>query len=201
MRALTRRRAPSATSDGRVQRGERSREAIVAALLALVGAGELQPTAQQVAERAGVGLRSVFRHFSDMESLYAEMDARLSAEVRPMRGGGSPSGALRTRARELVRRRAQIFEKIGPFKRAANVNRWRSPFLRGRHAILVRELRSDLLLWLPELRDAPGELADALDLVLSFEAWDRLRSDQRLSRERAEQTLARGVAALLKEIE
>ena len=48
------------SSDGRLRRGERSREAIVAALFELVGEGVLQPTAQQVAERAGVGIRSVF---------------------------------------------------------------------------------------------------------------------------------------------
>ena len=64
-----------AHSDGRVRRGERSRGAIVEALHALIGAGDLAPTAQQVAERAGVGLRSVFRHFRDMESLFAEVDA------------------------------------------------------------------------------------------------------------------------------
>ena len=70
--------------DGRVLRGEKSRESIVDALFELVGEGVLAPTAQQVAERAGVGLRSVFRHFSDMERLFAAMDARLGAEVIPL---------------------------------------------------------------------------------------------------------------------
>jgi AcrR family transcriptional regulator len=51
-----------------VQRGARNRAAIVAALLELVGEGELEPTAEQVAERACVGTRTVFRHFADMES-------------------------------------------------------------------------------------------------------------------------------------
>src|SRR5690349_22289922 len=63
--------------DGRVRRGERSRDAIVGALFDLIGGGVLQPTAQQVADRAGVGIRSVFRHFTEMDSLYAAMDTRL----------------------------------------------------------------------------------------------------------------------------
>src|SRR5687768_18533745 len=58
--------------DGRTARGQRTRESVVAALLALQEEGELSPTAQQVAARAGVALRTVFGHFSDMETLWAE---------------------------------------------------------------------------------------------------------------------------------
>lgn len=183
--------------DGRLRRGERSREAIVAALFELVGEGLLQPTAQQVAERAGVGIRSVFRHFDDMDSLFATMDERLSADARPILRQEAVEGPLRERARALVQRRAKLYERIGPYKRSANVQRWRSNFLRTRHAGLVRELRADLLRSLPELSDARPETLEAIDLVTSFEAWDRLRSDQRLSRERAEATLASALMALL----
>jgi len=47
------------------------------------------------------------------------------------------------------------------------------------HQGLVKTLRADLHRWLPELDAAQGELADAIELVTSFEAWDRLRNDQR----------------------
>jgi AcrR family transcriptional regulator len=184
-------------TDGRLRRGERSREAIVSALFDLVGEGILQPTAQQVAERAGVGIRSVFRHFEDMDRLYATMDARLSADARPLLREGERPGPMRERVRGLVARRARLYERIAPYKRSASVQRWRSEFLRGRHANLVRELRADLLRSLPELAEAPAETLEAGDLLTSFEAWDRLRSDQRLSRERAEATLARALLALL----
>ena len=184
------------STDGRLRRGERSREAIVVALFELVGEGVLQPTAQQVAERAGVGIRSVFRHFDDMDSLYATMDERLSADALPILRE-EVKGSVRERARALAQRRARLYERIGPYKRSANVQRWRSNFLRTRHALLVRELRADLLRSLPELSDAPTETLDAIDLVASFEAWDRLRADQRLSRERAEATLECALLALL----
>ena len=88
-------------ADGRVRRSQRSGQAIVEALMELVGEGVLEPTAQQVAERAHVGIRTVFRRFSDMESLFAEMDARLQAEAVPLLLGGRPQGRLAERARLL----------------------------------------------------------------------------------------------------
>jgi len=51
------------------------------ALVGLVGDGVLEPTAQQVAARAGVGIRTVFRRFSDVESLFARMSTRMQAEA------------------------------------------------------------------------------------------------------------------------
>jgi AcrR family transcriptional regulator len=184
--------------DGRARRGERSRHQIVAALFALVGEGVLQPTAQQLADRAGVGLRTVFRHFEDMDSLFAEMDARLRGEALPLLGTPVSTGAVAARVRALVAARAALFERIAPYKRAGNVQRWRSAFLAATHRALVRELRAGLLRWLPELEDARPELVEALDLALSFEAWDRLRSEQRLGIERARDTLEHLALALLR---
>jgi AcrR family transcriptional regulator len=187
-------------SDGRVRRSQRSGHAIVEALMELVGEGVCEPTAQQVAARAKVGIRTVFRRFSDMERLFAEMDARLQAEAVPLLLGGRPSGKLAERARALVQQRVAFFERIAPYKRSGNLKRWRSPFLRDRHTRLVRALRTDLLRWLPELRRASAAIIDALDLATSFEAWDRLRSEQSLSSARAQATVERTVLALVKEL-
>jgi AcrR family transcriptional regulator len=191
-------REPAA--DGRVRRSQRSGRAILDALMELVGEGIIEPTAQQVAARAQVGIRTVFRRFSDMEGLFSEMDARLQAEAAPLLLGGRPAGTLTERARSLVRQRAVFFERIAPYKRSGNLKRWRSPFLRDRHAELVRRLRADLLRWLPELRRAPAATLDALDLATSFEAWDRLRSEQGLGRPRAQAAVERTVLALAHEL-
>jgi len=188
---------PESATDGRQRRSERSREAIVQALLDLVGEGVLQPTAQQVATSAGVGIRSVFRHFADMDGLFVAMDARIQAEALPVLSGDPPESSIDARARVLAQRRVAFFEKIGPYKRAGAIQRSRSAFLRGQHGNLVRLLRADLLRWLPELRRAPADLVAALDLALSFEGWDRLRSDQRLGRARARDAVVRTVTALL----
>ena len=69
--------------DGRRLRAERSRERIVDALLKLVQSGEMNPSAAMVAETARVSLRTVFRHFEEMESLYLEMGRVCEARFLP----------------------------------------------------------------------------------------------------------------------
>ena len=54
--------------DGRRQRSRASRAKIIKAFMELMKSGDPSPSAARVAERAGVGLRSVFRHFDDMDS-------------------------------------------------------------------------------------------------------------------------------------
>ena len=63
----------TAVIDGRIRRGTENRKRIQLAFLELLRDGVHSPTAEQVAEKAGVGLRSVFRHFDDMEGLYREI--------------------------------------------------------------------------------------------------------------------------------
>lgn len=188
--------AREAGVDGRTRRAMRSREAIAVALFELVGEGWLQPTAQQVAERAGVGIRTVFRHFDDMDGLYALVDQRIEADAAELIYGGVPEGPIDARCRELIGRRVALFEKIGPYKRCGNLYRWRSDYLQARHARLVRDLRSDLVRWLPQLESAADDVVGAFDLACSFEAWDRLRTDQRLGRERARAVVERTLVAL-----
>ena len=55
--------------------------------------------------------------------------------------------------------------------------------------------------WLPELRRAADEVVDAIDLATSFEAWDRLRTEQHLGRARAQAAMERLALALVNELE
>lgn len=186
--------------DGRVLRSERSRQAIVQALLDLVGEGVLEPTAQQVADRGGVGIRTVFRHFDDMESLFAAMQTRIQEDALPLLMVEPPAGSLPERIRALVERRAAFYERIAPYKRSGLLKRHRSPFLTKQHEALRRELRRGLLRALPELDRAPTDLVDAFEQATSFEAWDRLRADQRLGRKRAEAAVLRMGEALARDL-
>ncbi|WP_415427269.1 TetR/AcrR family transcriptional regulator, partial [Staphylococcus borealis] len=68
-------------ADGRRRRSQDSRARIVQAMLDLVREGDVSPSAELVAARADVGLRTVFRHFSDLDSLYREMSAVISSEL------------------------------------------------------------------------------------------------------------------------
>ena len=183
-------------TDGRVRRSERSRTAIVQALLELIGEGSLSPTAQQVAERADVGVRTVFRHFSDMETLFSTMNDQLSAEVDSLIVDKVQSGPYQERVDALVERRMAIFGKLAPYIRSSTLQRWRSAFLQTEHERTTRVMRRDLRRWLPEIESAPSEVADALEMILSFEALNRLRIDQRLSLRRTALVLRRAILDL-----
>ena len=70
--------------DGRRARGQANRNKLVAAMIELVREGSIAPTAEQVAARANVALRTVFRHFDDMESLYREIDTEIMQLITPL---------------------------------------------------------------------------------------------------------------------
>src|SRR5436309_15938546 len=99
-------------ADGRVQRGERNRAAIVDALLACYEAGRLRPSVQEVADRAGVSARSVHNHFEDVESLRAEVAQRQWDRYSPLIGEVTNIG-------ELIAGRVMFFEAVTPVRRAA----------------------------------------------------------------------------------
>lgn len=186
-----------AQCDGRIARRERNRAAIVAALGDILGSGNLEPTAEQVAARAGVQARTLFRHFPDMASLHAELAGRIRAEVVPQLAAVPTTGDAAERVRRLVAARAVAFERILPFKRAGNTMRWRLEFLQDHHETMVRDLRHHLLLVLPELRDHGDAAVAACELATSFEAWDRLRAEQRLNPERARDAMEFAALAVL----
>jgi AcrR family transcriptional regulator len=176
-------------TDGRIQRSERSRTAIVQAMLELIGEGSLSPTAQQVAERADVGVRTVFRHFSDMETLFSTMNEQIKGEVESLFIEKVQTGPYEQRVDGLIERRMEIFATLAPYIRSSTLQRWRSAFLQAEHERTIRTLRLDLRRWLPEIESLAVEVGDALELIVSFEALNRLRVDQRL-------TLRRTVAVL-----
>lgn len=185
----------SDVSDGRRRRGLDNRARIVAAMLDLIRDGVATPSAEQVASRADVGLRTVFRHFQDMDSLYREMSVAIETELRGIMLQPFRSDRWEDRLYELIERRAEGFERIAPFRRASAAVRHRSRFLSSDHDRLSRTLRDILV------RSAPTGIAperlEALDLLLSFEAWSRLRQEQGLSPERAREVLESTVRKLM----
>ena len=166
--------------DGRVLRGRRNHAAIVDAIYELILEGGGQPTARQVAERAGVQPRTVFRHFQDMASLNAELSQRVGSEVRPRLHETPYQGSLEERIATVAQVRSEVFDRFAPFERVSRGMRARFEFLRAEHDESVLELRENLRAALPEIRRLPQPLSAAVELVFSFEAWDRLRVEQGL---------------------
>jgi AcrR family transcriptional regulator len=187
----------AADPDGRRRRSQDSRARIVAAMLELIHGGDVAPGAEQVAERAQVGLRTVFRHFKDMDSLYREISHVIEGELRRVVARPFRADTWEGRILELIERRSQVFEKIAPFKRASDAHRHHSRFLAADHGRLAAESREILR------RQLPAELThdeirfETLDLLLSYETWSRLRREQNLTRRRAREVLEAAVRRVL----
>lgn len=189
--------AAAGVADGRRRRGLDNRARIVRAMLEIIHSGEVAPSAEQVAARAEVGLRTVFRHFQDMDSLYREMSGVIEEELRAIVERPFRSDVWQERVIELVERRAVAFERIAPFKRASDAFRHRSRFLdadAGRLAAALREILKGVL---PAEAARDRNRLEGLDLLLSFEAWSRLRREQGLSPKRAQEVLEAAVRRML----
>ena len=178
-----------ARPDGRVLRGEANRTALVEGLVSLWEEGELQPTAAQIAERAGVAVRSVYGHFGDIESLAAEVVRRQWQVHGPNQDMSPITGPLPKRVAELVRRRASLFEAIAPVRRAGLLYVHRSETVAANLTQLARDLRAQVgATFAPELGRCGNEVSavlDAADVLLAWETWDRLRTQQGSSVARA----------------
>jgi TetR/AcrR family transcriptional regulator, regulator of autoinduction and epiphytic fitness len=185
-------------ADGRVLRGERNREAIVDALLALYDDGVLRPSVNDVADRAGVSARSVHNHFADMEALRAEVAERQFQRYAHLWEPPAAELTLDERIAQLVERRGALFEAITPVRRAAMLTVHDSPAIARRLGRVGRLLRSQLAtLFAGELEHHNGETLDAIDLCTSWDAWDRLRTQQRLTITAAKRVVTTTLHALL----
>ena len=191
-------RTPSnAGADGRHQRSDRTRNKIVQAMFDLLGQGDLSPSAVSIAQRAGVGMRTVFRHFDDMDSIYNTMVDQCLFRVMPKVQAPYKATQWRERLFECIDRRAEIYEMIFPAKVALSLRRFQSGFLMDRYQRDVEMLRSSLSAILPERVTQNETLFAAIEVTLAFSTWRRLRQDQQLSVAKTKQTLATMVSALM----
>jgi AcrR family transcriptional regulator len=185
-------------ADGRKHRSQKSQTLIVNAMLELVAKGNLEPSADQIADIAKVGRRSVFRHFSDMDTLYREMSCSIAAKIEAVAREPFQATDWHGQLLELVDRRAAGFEKMRPFLLAGQVQRHRSAFLKTAHAQFARMLRSRMMGILPRHVSSDEILVETLDMLLSFENWNRLREDQGLGIAKSKRILNHTIESLLK---
>jgi|SRR6202166_698642 AcrR family transcriptional regulator len=188
---------PAQPADGRKHRSQKSQTLIVNAMLELVAKGNLEPSADQIADIAKVGRRSVFRHFSDMDTLYREMSCSIAATMEAIVQQPFQASDWRGQLLELVDRRAAAFEKMKPFLLAGQVQRHRSAFLKTAYAQFARHLRNRLMGILPGDVAREEVLVEALDMMLSFESWNRLREDQGLSIAKSKRVLKQAIELML----
>lgn len=183
--------------DGRRERSADSRRRILQAMVDLIESGLPAPTAEAVAVRAGVSLRTVFRHFEEMEKLHLEIAAMVFERVRPIL---DKPFAIRTWPEVLhegIARRAEFFEILSPFKTAIDVYRHRSRPIAAQHRRISVMSRDLLAVSLPSALVADREAFELLNLLLSIETWQRLRDQQGMSVAEATAAVRRGAEAVV----
>lgn len=184
-------------ADGRKDRGLENKKLIVQALIELIREGEISPTAEAVSERAGVGLRTVFRHFADMETLYREIAQESENAILKVLSNPLQGECWQDKLMHVVERRSDMFERLMPVQVATLVHMHQSEFLRSQQAQSVELQRQLLKAFLPAKVLKDKVLFEALDLNLSIETWLRLRRDQKLSKTKAKQVMKRCVEQLI----
>ena len=150
-------------------------------MLELVGNGDVSPSAARVAEVAGVGLRSVFRHFDDMDALYREMGEAIEARVLPIILQVPVGANWKEKMADIAGRRATVFETILPYRISASLKRFQSTFLMQDYRRMLRLESSTVEAQLPPAVKADFTAVRGLDVILSFQTWRLLRHDQELA--------------------
>ena len=189
--------------DGRTARARRTREAIVDAVLGLLDAGDLRPSVEDIAARAGVSPRSIFQHFGDREALLRAVGMRQTERVSQIVEHLPDTGPFDERLEAFVEQRARVLEFITPVRRSAVLN---EPFSEGSQSGLqafraFKRAEAERV-FAPELDARPAaerkEVVRALGAATDWNTWEALRAHQGLSVADARAVMRRTIGALLR---
>lgn len=188
--------------DGRFQRSMRTRLLVLDAFLALIEEGDLAPTSQRIAERAGVSMRTVFHQFNDVDTIHQLAGQRLSERLRAEAHDVSTQGPLARRIDAFVDNRVHLHQIMSPQAAAA---RLREPFSR-----TLRRNRESLIHWGEseiravfgrELKSLPpasqDKLVAAVALVSNWTSWYSMTEELGLDADAAADVLRTSLRALL----
>jgi TetR/AcrR family transcriptional regulator of autoinduction and epiphytic fitness len=194
--------------DGRQSRTARSRLAICEACVDLVQEGVLQPSADQISERAGVSRRSIFNHFADLAELYdavvevgmqryASLLVEISAETR-----------VAQRVDELVQVRTAFLEATSGFTLALTAQALVGPATEQARRVggeaLRRSHRQVEALFENELADLSAaerdEVLEAMYAAMAPLLWEFLRRSRGNSMARARAVVKRSLSAILRDV-
>ena len=178
---------PASAVDGRSLRRERNRQDIVDALLGLIENGETEISAALIASKAGLSERSIFRYFDDVNDLYRSVcDLAFSKEIEYALIDDAGIGSLDTKIENFVNQRVRIYtmnEKIAP---AARSFAFKNPIIKNQLVVGRKLLRTQIIKHFAEELSAfdkqQQQAAVAIiDSLTTFESYDMMRSDQRMS--------------------
>lgn len=173
--------------DGRSLRRERNRQDIVNALLGLIENGETEISAALIASKAGLSERSIFRYFDDVNDLYRSVcDLAFSKEIEFALIDNAGMGSLETKIENFVNQRVRIYtmnEKVAP---AARSFAFKNPIIKNQLVFGRKLLRAQITKHFAEelsaFDKAEQQVAVAtIDALTTFESYDMMRSDQKMS--------------------
>ena len=170
--------APDA-GDGRTARARRTRTAIVDALLSLLDDGDLQPTANRIAERAGISLRLIYHHFGDLDSLFRAVAERQHERIARLWRPVDVSLPLPERIDAFVDQRIAILDLITAVRRAGQVHEASSREIQETYRQAQAAGRAEIAVtFAAELRTLPAaereSLVNGLQGVLGWGFWNDL---------------------------
>ncbi|HEU5149735.1 MAG TPA: TetR/AcrR family transcriptional regulator [Iamia sp.] len=189
--------------DGRTARRERNRDAVVTALLELYREGEMMPSADDIAARAGVSARSLFRYFADVDDLAFAAVTRQAEHLMPLLAlDVDPDATTDERIDAFVAARLRLLEAMGEVGRVARFRASTQPVVAEGLARVREVMREHVVTVLgPALADRPADerraVIAAADVLCSWEAHDLMRNDQGLSGPEAGAAMGLGLRRLL----
>ena len=149
----------------------------MAAAFALILDGKGAPSADDVAERAGVSVSSIFRNFDGLADIQQQAFELFARQYSHLLASPAVAGDLPTRTASFVRRRLDLYEQAGPLMalgrvRAFDDDRFRAHIAEHR-AALSEQVRA---CFGPEIdRRTPVEAANlvaVIDSLTSPEAFE-----------------------------
>ena len=163
--------------DGRNLRSINSQKLIVDACIKLFKAGNLEPTAQQVADESGVGIRTVFRQFDEMENLFKSVDVVLSKDY-DFEVKYDPSSSFDARLQSGISHINAGYEKHKLIMFMTVSKSWKYEFLRKNYLMYQDLIKSKTEEILPEVLSFDTESRHLFHASLSFAMWTRLQGQK-----------------------
>lgn len=189
--------------DGRHARRERSRVAVIDAVFALVRDGKVPFTAEDLAERAGVSVSSVFRNFDGLDDMQRQAFDVFRERYSQLHDSVGPSDAPRgQRVVQHVKSRLALFDAAGPMMqiarhRALDYQPMAEGVARSRSQ-LADQTSAHFATETAQLTPAEASnLLAVIDAMTSPEAYEVLRAAHGRSDRQIAQSWTRSIEAIL----
>ena len=174
-------------NDGRINRSKTTLNKIVAATISLLrknNNGQI-PTAQEIAVKSGVGIRTVIRHIDDMEGLIEEVNRRYLHDLESYIAKNNPKqNSKDQRIKHVIKERFYLYNTYQhvfnlTITSLNNSSAIRTGFIKFNH--ILRQRFEDLI---PEIKMINKDKQNLIDTLISYAAWFRMTKFNNTKEER-----------------